>query len=161
MKVALIVLFSLLIILVFIFLFTTSSPKIDPEYFDYAHLNKYSSPVDVYKGFINFLRTKDRSLFQEMIGRKLKESEELPDIAYKGLPPSIQEYKVEKDQATIITSDGVKIEMEFLKGRWVLSQKNSGFYLRKFIRSLKSIFGDISKKLEGEKTEKITAPAKK
>lgn len=160
-----IVLISVLILLaaglVFVFVFIGSSPKFDPEFFEYSYVNKYSSPVDLYEAYALFLKGKEQKLWEEMIGRKLKENEKLPELRYRGLPPSIQEYKIEREYATIVTDDGERIEMNFVKGRWVLSQKNSSFYIRKLFRSLRSLIEDFKKNLKGEKTEKIVAPSQK
>ncbi len=162
MKIVLIAVLVLLVIgIVVVFLFVSSSPKFEPEFFEYSYINKYSSPVNLYESYVQFLKTKNQKLWEEMIGRKLKENEKLPEIRYRGLPPSIQEYKIEREHATIVTDDGERIEMDFLKGRWVLSQKNSSFYIRKFFRSLKSSIEDLTKKLKGEKTEKIVAPSQR
>ncbi len=160
MKIFLISLTSILVIIaVVLILVLGSSPKFDSEYFDSAYLQKYSSPVDLYQTYLSFLKSGDRHLWEEMIGRKLKENEESPKLVYRGLPPSIQEYRVERGQAVIVTSDGMKIEMEFIKDRWVLSQKTPGFYFRKLITNIKAFFGNIFKKFQEEKPEKITVPS--
>ncbi len=160
MKIVLIsVLVVLLIVIVLFFVLINSSPKFESEFFEYSYINKYSSPVDVYQTYVSFLKSKDQKLWEDMIGRKLKENEKLPELKYRGIPPSIQEYKMDREHATIVTSEGEKIEMDFVKGRWVLSQKTSSFYLRKFTRGIKSLIEDLTKKFKGEKTEKIVAPS--
>ncbi len=162
MKIVVLVVLVLLVIGIgLIFIFISSSPEFEPEFFEYSYINKYSSPVDLYETYVLFLKNRDQKLWEEMIGRKLKENEKLPELKYRGLPPSIQEYKVEREHATIVTGDGERIEMDFVKGRWILSQKDSSFYIRKFFRSLKSLIEDLKKKLKGEKTEKIVAPSQK
>ncbi len=151
---------SVIIFLVVIFIFfISSSPKFDQEFFEYSYINKYNSPVELYETYISFLTSRNPKLWEEMVGRKLRENEKLPDLKYKGLPPSIQEYKMEREHATIVTSDGEKIEMDFVKGRWILSQKTPSFYLRKLIRSMKSLIENLLKKFKGEKAEKIVAPS--
>jgi hypothetical protein len=162
MKIVLIAVLILLVIgIVLVLVFVGSSPKFEPEFFEYSYIDKYSSPVDLYENYVKFLKTKNPKIWEEMIGRKLKENEKLPELQYRGLPPSIQEYKIEREHATIVTNDGERIEMDFVKGRWVLTQKNSSFYIRKFFRSLKSSIKDLVKRAKGEKTEKIVAPSQR
>ena len=118
----------------YVYGFRISIPRYNDEYFSQDILVKYSSPELAFHHFINALETGNSELYQEVLGRKLSDTELQGFKSYEGKKPRIVKKSEGKDYVYIVTDNGWGEFFEKVRNRWVFTPEDWGVNVRALFR---------------------------
>ena len=118
----------------YVYGFKISIPRYNDAYFTRDILVKYSSPELVFHYFVSALEYGDSTLYQEVLGRKLSDTELQGFKAFEGKKPQIVKMAEGKDYVYIVTDNGWGEFFEKVKNRWVFTPEDRGVNVRALFR---------------------------